>query len=332
MTRAPAPTVRDIWLARARIRGLARRTTLLPAPELGRDVWIADETRQPTGAFKIRGAANALLSLSPAARARGVVAVSTGNHGRAVAYVARELGVTATVFVSNRVPPDKLAALRAAGSDLVVVGASQDLAEDAAREHCSAHEALLIPPFDHPDVIAGQGTLGLEIIEERPDVGTVVVPLSGGGLIAGVALALKSADPGIRVVGVSMEDGAVMHASLRVGRVVEMQEADTLADSLQGGLGRANAYTFDLVRDHVDEVVLVSEAAIAAAMRHAFEHHRLVLEGAGAAALAAVLGGLVDAQAGIGDSGAARGSTVVVASGANVAPETFARVVGGTST
>lgn len=329
MTREGAPTVRDIWLARARVRSLARTTTLLRAPELGPDVWIADETRQPTGAFKIRGAANALLSLSSEERAHGVVAVSTGNHGRAVAYVARELGISATVFVSSRVPQDKLDALRAVGAELVVVGDSQDLAEDAARDHASRHDASLIPPFDHPAVIAGQGTLGLEIVEDLPDVRTAVVPLSGGGLIAGVALALKSVDPAIRMVGVSMQEGAVMHASLRVGRVVEMPEADTLADSLQGGLGRDNAYTFGLVRDYVDDAVLVSEAAIADAMRHAFRHHRLVLEGGGAAALAAVLGGLVGHPTVGEDRDAAAGSTVVIASGANVAPQTFARVLGG---
>lgn len=327
----PVPTVRDIWLARSRIRGIARPMVLLPAPEVAAGVWIADETRQPTGAFKVRGAANALLSLSHQERARGVVAVSTGNHGTAVAFVARELGVGATVFVSNRVPRDKLDALRAVGAELMVTGDSQDLAEDAAREHANQHGSALIPPFDHPAVIAGQGTLGLEILEERPDVGTVVVPLSGGGLIAGVALALRAADPAIRVVGVSMEGGAVMHASLRAGRAVDMPEVDTLADSLQGGLGRHNSYTFDLVRDLVDDAVLVPEADIAAAMRHGFEHHRLVLEGAGATALAAVLAGVVGVRTNTGAGGASPGSTVVIASGRNVAQETFARVLGGAS-
>jgi threonine dehydratase len=294
------------------------------APEVGTGVWIADETGQPTGSFKIRGAANALLSLSEGQRERGIVAVSTGNHGRAVAYVARELGVKATVFVSNRVPQDKLEALRRVGADVVVGGDSQDLAEDAAREQAARDGATLVPPFDHPAVIAGQGTLGLEIVEELPDTRTALVPLSGGGLIAGVALALKSVDPAIRVIGVSMEMGAVMHASLRVGRVVEMPESDTLADSLQGGLGRDNAHTFDLVRDLVDEAVLVTEDAIADAMRHAYHHHRLVLEGGGAAALAALLSGAAAV-------GGEAGPTVVIASGANVAADTFARVLGGAS-
>jgi threonine dehydratase len=230
--------------------------------------------------------------------------------------------MAATVYVSTRVPRDKIEALRRVGADLVVRGDSQDLAEDAAREHAARSGATLVPPFDHPAVIAGQGTLGLEIVEELPDVGTVVVPLSGGGLIAGVALALKSVDPAIRVIGVSMQAGAVMHASLKVGRVVEMPEFDTLADSLQGGLGRDNAYTFGLVRDLVDDAVLVSEEAIADAMRHAFHHHRLVLEGGGAAALAAVLSGAITTDG-------AAGSSVVIASGANVAADTFARILGG---
>lgn len=317
---APAPTARDVWRARARIRDLIRRTPLLPAPQLPGDeggVWIKDETRQPTGSFKVRGAANALRALPGEARARGVVAVSTGNHGRAVAEVARQLRVPATVFVSRRVPADKLSALRASGADVTVHGESQDEAEDVAWEHVREHGATWIPPFDHPDVIAGQGTIGAEILDDLPEVRTVVVPLSGGGLIAGVALAVKAVAPGARVVGVSMESGAVMHASLRAGRVVAMPEGDTLADSLQGGLGKRNRHTYAMVRDLVDETVLVSERALADAMRHAFTHHRIILEGGGAAALAAVASGRVTAS----------GPTVLIASGGNVAAEAFAGVL-----
>lgn len=317
----PAPTARDVWRARVRIRDLIRRTPLLSAPELAapHGVWIKDETRQLTGAFKIRGAANALRSLSPEVRARGVVAVSTGNHGRAVGEVARQLGVPAAVFVSRRVPADKLAALRATGAEVVVGGESQDEAEDIAREHVRQHGSTLLPPFDHPDVIAGQGTLGAELLDDLPEVHTVLVPLSGGGLIAGVALALKAIDPQIRVIGVSMEAGAAMHASLRAGRVIEMPEADTLADSLQGGLGRDNRYTFRAVRELVDDAVLVSEDELAEAMRHAFTHHRMILEGGGAAGLAAVLAGRVPLE----------GPTVAIASGGNVAAGAFARILAG---
>ena len=318
----PAATPRDVWRARARIAGLVHRTPLLRAPELGAGgatVWIKDETRQPTGAFKVRGAANALRALGEGARADGVVAVSTGNHGRAVGHVAGRLGIRATVFVSRRVPADKVDALRATGAHVQVHGDSQDEAEEAARAHVREHGATLVPPFDHPDVIAGQGTIGIEILEDLPDVHTVVVPLSGGGLIAGVALALKAVAPDVRVIGASMEAGAVMHASLRAGRAVEMPEADSLADSLQGGLGGDNRYTLEAVRDLVDEAVLVPEGALADAMRHAFRHHRVVLEGGGAAALAAVASGRVEVAE----------PTVVIASGGNVAADLFADVLRG---
>lgn len=323
-----AVTVRDVWRARARIGGLVRRTPLLNDPVLGTDVgptgaaappgvWIKDETAQPTGSFKVRGAANALEALDPERRAAGVVAVSTGNHGRAVAHVARRLDVRADVFVSDRVPAGKLESLRAEGATVHVGGASQDAAEVRARAFAAERGATLIPPFDHPDVIAGQGTLGLELIEQLPDLATLVVPVSGGGLIAGAALAVRSAASDVRIVGASMEEGAVMHASLRAGRPLAMPEADTLADSLQGGLGADNAYTFAMVGELVDEIVLVSEAALAAAMRHAFRVHRRVLEGGGAAALAALASGAV----------AVRGPTVAVASGANVDAAVFARVL-----
>ena len=323
-----AVTVRDVWRARARIRGLARRTPLLSDPVLGpgdgaagpgavQGVWIKDETAQPTGSFKVRGAANALSALDAARRAAGVVAVSTGNHGRAVAYVARRLGARADVFVSDRVPNGKLEALRAEGATVHVGGDSQDAAEERARSFARDRGATLIPPFDHPDVIAGQGTLGLELIEQLPNLATLVVPVSGGGLIAGTALAVRSAAPDVRIVGASMEEGAVMHASLHAGRPLAMPEAETLADSLQGGLGADNAYTFAMVRELVDEIVLVSETALAAAMRHAFRVHRRVLEGGGAAAVAALASGAAQA----------RGVTVAVASGANVDAATFARVL-----
>jgi threonine dehydratase len=323
-----AVTVRDVWRARARIGGLARRTPLLRDAVLGPElapaapgapsgVWIKDETAQPTGSFKVRGAANALLALGAERRACGVVAVSTGNHGRAVAHVARRLDVRADVFVSDRVPRGKLDALRAEGATVHVGGASQDAAEERAHAFASERGATLIPPFDHPDVIAGQGTLGLELIEEMPDLATLVVPVSGGGLIAGTALAVRSAAPDVRIVGASMEEGAVMHASLRAGRPLTMPEADTLADSLQGGLGADNAYTFAMVGELVDEIVLVPESVLAAAMRHAFRVHRRVLEGGGAAAVAALASGAVEAH----------GPTVAVASGANVDAATFARVL-----
>ncbi|MEX2502326.1 MAG: pyridoxal-phosphate dependent enzyme, partial [Trueperaceae bacterium] len=217
-----------------------------------------------------------------------MVAVSTGNHGRAVAHAARLLGARATVFVSERVPAGKRTVLERAGAELHVIGAEQDEAEAHAREHADATGAAWIPPFDHPDVIAGQGTLGLELLDAVPDLDTVIVPLSGGGLIAGVAMAIRSVRPKVRVIGVSPRNGAAMIEALRAGCVVPTPQADTLADSLQGGLGSHNRYTVRMVRRWVHATVQVDEADLADAMRFAFERHRLVLEGAGAAAIAAV--------------------------------------------
>lgn len=318
------PTLQDVFRARKRVAGMVRRTPLMSSPGLaarvGAPVLLKDETFQPTGSFKVRGAANKLLSLPADLRRRGVVAVSTGNHGRAVAHVASELGVRATVCVSTKVPDNKLKAIRALGARLVVHGDSQDEAENEAKRLVEEDGLTYIPPFDDPDIVAGQGTIGLEILEELPDVDTVVVPLSGGGLIAGIALALKAANPAIRVLGVSMERGAAMEASLRAGMPVPSAEVSTLADSLQGGIGLRNRITFDMVRKLVDDVILVSENAIARAMRFAFDQHRLVLEGGGAVAVAAVLEGAVEPRS-------EDLPIVLVASGGNVGLDRFLEIV-----
>ncbi|HKI55605.1 MAG TPA: hydroxyectoine utilization dehydratase EutB [Trueperaceae bacterium] len=317
-----APSLRDVYRARRAVAGVVRRTPLVESRALSRiaggPVHLKLENLQVTGAFKARGAANALAALDAAARRRGVIAVSTGNHGRAVATAAGRLGVNAVVCVSERVPEDKLAALRATGCELLVGGDSQDEAEARARELMAERGLTLVHPFDDARVIAGQGTIGLEILEELPDVDTVIVPLSGGGLIAGVALALKSAERAIRVVGVSMQAGAAMARSLQAGRPVPTPEEPTLADSLQGGIGERNRFTFAMVRRLVDEVVLVDEAAIAQAMRFAFEEEKQVLEGAAAVGIAALL----QSRVAVGP-----GSSAVVCSGGNIATERFLRVV-----
>jgi threonine dehydratase len=276
--------------ARAAIRGVAIRTPLVAAPNLsalsGRDVRLKLETTQPIGAFKIRGAANALANLDAAARTRGVACASTGNHGRAVAYAAARLGVKATICMSPLVPENKLAAIRALGATVRIVGKSQN---DAQREvhRLVAEEGMTdIPPFDHPDVIAGQGTIGLELMEEFPDLDTVVVPLSGGGLIAGIACAIKAAAPAARVIGVTMQRGAAMKASLDAGHPVDVTEEETLADSLGGGIGLDNRWTFAMVRDLVDEAVLISEEEIAAAMATLFFEEGWVAEGGAAVGVA----------------------------------------------
>lgn len=318
----PLPTLRDLHLARQRTQGLIRRTPLVRSDSLseanGAPVYLKLENLQETGAFKLRGATNRLLTLMPDERARGVVTVSTGNHGRAVAFAARRLGMRAVVCLSHLVPENKKAAIRALGADLRVIGSSQDEASAEAERLVRDEGLIYVPPFDDFDVIAGQGTLGLEIVEACPEVEEVLVPLSGGGLIAGVALAVKGSLPGTRIVGLSMERGPAMYRSLQAGEPVEVREEESLADSLGGGIGLDNRFTFPLVRELVDDVVLLSETEIAAGMRHLFREDRLVVEGAAAVGAAALLA----AKAG------RKGVTVIVVSGCNIDMDAFLAVVG----
>lgn len=307
--------------AREAILDAVLHTPLVPAHGLtercGVPVWLKLETCQPTGAFKIRGASNALATLGLAERTRGVVCASTGNHGRAVAWAARRLGVPAVVCLSRLVPANKVAAVEALGARVVRAGESQDEAGDVVARLVADEGLTEIPPFDHPAVIAGQGTIALEILDALPDVATLVVPLSGGGLIGGIALAAKALRPSVRVVGVSMQRGAAMHASLAAGRPVQVAEEASLADSLGGGIGLGNRYTFALCRRLVDDVVLLDEPAIYRGMACLFEHG-LVTEGGAAVGAAALLDGLE-----------ADGPVVLVVSGRNVDREQFLRVAAG---
>jgi threonine dehydratase len=285
------PTLADVLAAARVIRGQADGTPLVPSqiPGLGQEMLLKLETTQPMGAFKLRGALNALAALPP--DAPGVVCCSTGNHGRAVAHAAGKRGIRAVVCMSALVPEAKVAGIRALGAEVRIIGRSQD---DAAKESLRlvAEEGLVeIPPFDDPRVIAGQGTIGLELLAARPDLSTILVPLSGGGLAAGVALAAKAIKPSLRVIGISMERGAAMQASLAAGHPVAVTEYPSLADSLGGGIGLQNRLTFALCRDLLDDVVLVGETAIRDAMQALFFHDRMVAEGASVVGLAAVMTG-----------------------------------------
>lgn len=317
------PGLGDILQARSRIAGLVRATPLIESPGLtgllGPPVFLKAENLQETGSFKVRGAANALLSLPAHRRHAGVVAVSSGNHGRAVAHVARLLGLPATICLSARVPPFKVEAIEARGARVVVGGPDQDDADAAARRIVDDEGLTLIHPFDDPGVIAGQGTIGLEVLDEQADTAVLVVPLSGGGLIAGIAAAAKGRNRAIRVIGVSQERGPAMYASLRAGRIVPVVEEATLADALAGGLGAENHHTLAMCRALVDDTVLVSEAEIAAAIRWLHDVHGLQVEGGGAVGVAAVRAGRV----------AAAGPTIVVVSGGNIGAEEFAAVLAG---
>ena len=249
--------------------GRVLRTPFVPSVSLsercGVPVGLKLEHHQTTGSFKLRGATNAVLSLTPDVRARGVVAASTGNHGRALAHAAKAEGARATICMSRLVPDNKVSEIRRLGADVRIVGRSQDEAQVEVERLVAEEGLVMVPPFDNAAIVAGQGTLGLEIVEAMPDVATVLVPLSGGGLAAGVAAAVKGLSPKARVVGLTMARGAAMKASLDAGRPVQVEEVASLADSLGGGIGLDNAVTFTMCRALLDDVILLSETEIAAA-------------------------------------------------------------------
>jgi threonine dehydratase len=305
-------TLSDIESARRRIADKVARTPVVPSRSLSEiasaPVHLKLEHRQTTGSFKLRGASNAIASLSASQKQRGVVAASTGNHGRGLAFAAKREGVRAAVCMSRLVPDNKVSEIRRLGADVMIVGNSQDDAQKEVDRLVAEEGLVMLPPFDHADIIAGQGTLGIEMLEDVPDAETILVQLSGGGLAAGIAFAAKALKPGIKVIGISMERGAAMKASLDAGRPVLVEELPTLADSLGGGIGLDNHLTFAMCRDLLDDVVLLSEAEIAAGIVHAYAEEREIVEGAGAVGIAALLAGKVRPK----------GPTVVLLSGGNI--------------
>lgn len=323
MTQRHAISCADIYAARGRIIGGIRHTPVVDSPSLtehlGARVRLKLEHLQHTGSFKLRGASSAIACLGDEQKRCGVVGVSTGNHGRGLAAAARAAGVRAIVCMSELVPQNKIDGIRAHGAEVRIVGRSQDEAQIEVNRLVREEGMVELPPFDDPNIIAGQGTLGLEILEDAPDLETVVVQVSGGGLLSGVACAIKTIKPEARVIGVCMERGAGMHASLEAGRPMVVEELPTLADSLAGGIGANNRYTFPMARDLMDESILVSEAEIAAGVHHAYWRERQIVEGSGAVGIAAVLAGKVRAA----------GSTVVLISGGNIAMDLHKQIIDG---
>lgn len=313
----------DIYRARNRIHGHTVRTPLVRSKVLsdncGCDVRLKLEHHQITGSFKLRGASNAILNLEDEQRQKGVTGMSTGNFGRGLAHAAKQAGIRCVICMSNLVPENKVEGIKALGAEVRIVGRSQDEAQLEVDELVAGDGLVALDPFDHPDVIAGQGTLGLEIMDTWPQVDLVVVPLSGGGLIAGVALAVKSISESARVIGVTMERGAAMYESIRAGKPVPVEEYPSLADSLGGGIGLNNQYTFDLVRELVDDIVLVSEVQIAEAIRHAYWQEKQIIEGGAAVGIAAMLAGKIQPAA----------NTCVVLSGCNIDMPLHHRIIGG---
>ncbi len=311
-TRGQTVGIADVEQAADAVGALVRRTPMLEAGELSRrfggPVWLKAECLQRTGSFKIRGASNAIARLEPARLAAGVCAASAGNHAQAVALAARRRGAAAEVFMPASAPLAKVAAVRASGATVRLVDGGYDEANAAAREHAATSGMTLIHAFDDPGVVAGQGTIGLEIAEDRPATRLVVVPLGGGGLAAGIAIAAAARLRGVRVVGVQAEACAPYAASIAARRPIGARDGATICDGI--AVKRPGELTLPLVERHVDEIVTVSDDEVAEAMVLLLERSKLVVEGAGAAAAAAMLHRKVRAPS--------DGETCAVLSGGNV--------------
>lgn len=316
---AAVPTIERIRDAARALAPLAARTPMehsrYIASVIGAPVHLKCENLQRTGSYKIRGASYRLSRLSPEERARGVVAASAGNHAQGVAFAARQLGIAVTIFMPMGVALPKLEATRDYGANVELVGNVVDESLAAAKRYAEETGAVFIPPFDHPDVIAGQGTVGLEILEDVPDVATIVVPIGGGGLISGIASAVKQLAPHVRIIGVQAENAAPYPVSLAAGEVRTVRTSPTIADGI--AVGTPGRITFEIVRELVDEVVTVSDDETASALLVLLERAKLVVEPAGAVGIAALLSGKVPSP----------GRTVAVLSGGNIDPLMMERVI-----
>jgi threo-3-hydroxy-L-aspartate ammonia-lyase len=316
-------TLADVEAARGRIAPFVHRTPVLTSSSLdaraGARLFFKCETFQRVGAFKARGAFSRLTLLSPEERRRGVVAFSSGNHAQAVALAARTLGIAATIVMPHDAPALKLAATRGYGAAVRIYDRARESREAIAREIVEREGRILVPPFDDPAVIAGQGTAALELLEDAPDLDLLVAPCGGGGLLSGLAVVATALRPGIAVWGVEPEAGDDFRRSLGAGRPVEIPVPATIADCLQ--TTRPGAHTFAIVSALAAGIVTASDLELTVAMSVLFARMKLVVEPGGAAGCAALLAGRVP--------GAAGKRVGVVLSGGNVDPESFGRLVAG---
>lgn len=316
-----AVTLADIQSARRTLRDVILPTPTLPAArlsaELGAPIFYKAENTQHSGSFKIRGAYNTISHLAPEERARGVIAPSAGNHAQGVALAAQMHGARAVIVMPERAPLTKVVATRRLGAEVVLHGASFDDAVAHARRLQSEHGYTYIHAFDHPRVIAGQGTIGLELAEALPDLRLLVVPIGGGGLIGGIAVALKMLCPDVRIVGVQAAGCAPVPGSLSAGAPIAVAHAHTIADGI--AVKRPGELTLPIIRELVDEVVTVDEEEIVLAIAHVLQNSRLVVEGAGAAGVAALLSGRVTVRPG------EQAATVLC--GGNIDANLLARVI-----
>jgi len=300
----------DIQEAAERVRTIARVTPLLDVTALaGRPLLLKCESMQPGGAFKIRGAYNMVARLTPEQRARGVVTYSSGNHGQAMALAARELGAPAVVVMPTTAPAIKVEGARAFGAEVIFAGTTSADRKTRAEHEAAERGLTMVPPFDHEWIIAGQGTLGLELLQQRPDVETILVPVGGGGLLAGVAAAIKQTKPNVRVIGVEPAGAAAMKASLAQGHAVTLDKTASVADGLMPV--RPGDLTFAHAQHYVDEVITVEDDQIIDAVLWLFTKAKVVAEPSGAATVAAALAGLVTGP----------GPLIAIVSGGNIGLE-----------
>ena len=302
-------TIGEIEQARERIKPIAKLTPLIDVSNVaGRPLWLKCESLQPGGAFKIRGAFNMVAQLSPEERKRGVITYSSGNHGQAVALAARQLGAAAVIVMPETAPKIKVEGARGFGAEVVFEGTTS-LHRRARAEALAAERGLvMIPPFDHEQIIAGQGTLGLEILEQLPTARTVLVPIGGGGLISGVSAAIKQSHPGVAVVGIEPSGAAGMKRSLEAGEVRTLEGSKSIADGLMAA--RPGDLNFAHVQRFVDRIDTVDDEQIAAAVRWLFLRAKIVAEPSGAATVAAALS----------DTATYDGPVVAIVSGGNLDP------------
>lgn len=317
------PTLDDFYATLENVRGIALKTPILPShwlsEQTGQEVWFKCENLQRTGAYKIRGAYNMISGLSDEEKKRGVVAASAGNHAQGVALAAKQLGIKATIFMPVGASLPKYQATLGYGAEVVLTGAIFDETLAAAKEFTAKTGAVFVPPFDHPEIIKGQGTVALEIMEQLPEVDNIVVCLGGGGLSAGVALAAKLnakvLGKKIKVYAVQAEAAAAYPASLKAGKPVDFKVQPTIADGI--AVARPGKLPFEIISEYVDKVVTVSEDEIAKAMVAVMERSKLVVEAGGVVGAAAVMAGKLKLK----------GTTAIILSGGNIDPLLLQRVI-----
>jgi threonine dehydratase len=313
--------IEEVKNTKQKISSFIKETELVNSnisKKLGLDLKLKLELNQPIGAFKIRGAMNAILNLSD--RYKGVTCCSTGNHGKGVAFAAQKQNKKAVICMSENVPMNKVEGIKQFGAEVKIEGASQDEAEEISINLAKTEGLKYISPFDDLDVLNGQATIGLEIFEQDPNIKNILIPLSGGGLAGGIAAVLKQLNPNIKVYGVSMENGAAMYQSIKDNKPSQVKEFISLADSLQGGIGLSNKYSFKLCQKYLDDIILVSEQEIYKALQEVYYMDNIICEGACVVGVAALMNNKIKNLGGL---------TTTIITGKNIDPDLHKNIIEG---